>query len=450
MDHRQRLDTSERLSQCRQRVFVESMETWANQARINRGFPVPVSRRARRRWLASSLALAVLICSAVGYVGARGSTPVIASQGTSQGTFTRAATMGQLGQLPLMTRGVAHAIYAMTVAGKTRTVDEWLERDARGVIAHRASMVFNATGALDSRTIVQGSVITTYVASSNSIIKGVVATSPVPDLLDSSALSRLIQQAQRDGRLRTQKLQGALVDAVEIRSNTSGVRRIATVFIDARALIARGLDVKTIDAAGHELSSSTMRLTSYSVGGPLSPHAMTFALNAPSNAHILTAPDGSTQLGTEPMTLDQALALTDRPALVLSDGAQLFDISYTRTPDATIINYQYTYNSPDQSVIGVSILVGNGALFKAPPVNNPTTVTVAGQRVQAHFFTPAPQSHYLLYTQGGVSVRAVAGGIDETAFLWAVNSLVDGHTHAPLIIHSQKELAAHAAISQSR
>ena len=162
------------------------------------------------------------------------------------------------------------------------------------------------------------------------------------------------------------------------------------------------------------------------------------------------ASDGSTSLGTTQFTMAQALALADRPALMLSDGAQLFNISYTRTPDATIINYQYTYNSPDQSVIGVNILVGNGNLFKAPPVDNPTAITVAGQPVQAQSFTPVPQSHYLLYAQGGVSVRIVAVGIDGASFQRAANSLVDGRTHAPLIAHLQKELSAHKVAALSR
>jgi len=423
--------------------------------------PQPSSPSRRGRWLVPALALAVVGGGVLAYLHLPSPTPVSAAQAT----LDRAATAARA------TRSdqAIHATYAITSTGMSvaapATLDEWVRRDASGGIAQAALTFSDATGQVQGRTILTGAAAVTYEAASNSIVSGTVDRAGTPNPLDTAALAQLAQGGAAGPGQSAQARPARMVDGVPVNvveidralptgtATTQPHEIVLTLAIDAHTSVVREAIQQTLDGTGATLTATGMRLTQYAVAPLSSLGADTFTLNAPPTAHALTAPDGSTHLGTEHPDVASIVALTDRPSLLLAHdaaGLQLHNLMYTRTPSDTIASYSY---ESDTGVLGVNLITGVGGVvgpadhFMAQPATpaQVLTLTIAGRPVQASYYDPAAESQALFYTQNGAGVRIVGLGLSKADFLSAVAALVDGRSDPTLVTQVQHELDAHKA-----
>ncbi len=427
-------------------AFKQALSVWAKQhrSRGDRGRQTQV----RLQRLAASLAIPVVIGGTAGYMRLSSPTPVSAAEALlHRATHAlRAASPNQ----------AIHAIYAVAGdGGGAATLDEWVQPDANGGIAQGAITTQDNAGHIQDRTILSGEQATTYNAVANTIVQAAVDQVGLPNPLDAAALTQYIQTAQQGGGagihlLASTTIDGHSVAAVGIQQPNN---ETAALYIDKQSSIIRKFDL-TRDGDPQPLVS--LHLVAYEEAPLSSVPAPTFTLNAPSSAHAVVSPDGSSQMGTQHVSMAQAVALPNRPSILLSGdagGLRLNDVRYVGTPTASFVNYIYAL-SPTK-VLGVNIVTEEPGVSPLSDrrfsLNLPTstatsslTLTIAGQTVQA-LYSETPNTSNgpistLLYSQSGVGVRIGSVGLSKDEFFQAVKALVDGHTNPALVEQLQHEL----------
>lgn len=412
-------------------------------------------RQTRGRLASVTLVLLLALSGAVGLLRLQSPTPVSAAQVILQraAAALHAASSDQ----------VIHTTYTITAPGGVTIVgsgttgspvalDVWIHRDASGALTE-AITFSTSTGSLLGRAILTDQTATTYDAASNTIQTGAVSPeSPVlAHPFDAASLAQVVpalaQGADQTARLLPpQTLDGSTVDVVEVnRTDTAGdtTPRTVTLYVDAHTYVLRRLDVTTGTAPS--ISSATVQLVRYATVPLADVPAHTFTLNAPATARVVGPPADPQQLGTQPLSVVQAVALPNGPALLLSgltDGLRLRRIFYTRQPQGAVVSYAYHGAQKD---LGVTISSGHAVSTMGRPPHGtaqPLTLTIAGQTVHATYYAPAASTHIVLYQQGTTGVRVVGARLSKTEFFRAVQALVDGRTHPALVAQLQHDLDA--------
>jgi len=381
----------------------------------------------------------------------------------------------------------------------TATVDQWTQLDAAGGIGRRMTTYTGRGGALLARVFLAGSVARVLgVQHTDGPAIYTVETFARPygeralTLADplgqpyglgrsdtGSDLQRLVADAAGGAAadahlLPARPLDGARVYAVDIRPPRLHVgdpqfdddREHEVLYIDARTYEVRGDD--RYDTKG--MLSSSLRLSPRETRAPAGIPPRAFALDAPTGARVLPPT-------SEHDAVARAVALASPASLLLSgdpDGLRLRDIICSRGPGLANAYLEYTYTasppatdasrseSPAQDNASIRVGVsydlpmsgGEGPTYDRLHVWRPLTLTVAGRTIRAVYFEPKEglpagytTNRGLLYTSGVlsgkvVSVSIISIGLGKGAFLSALRTLVDGHTHPRVVARLQRELDA--------
>jgi len=194
------------------------------------------------------------------------------------------------------------------------TVESWTQWDAAGMVARDDTTIFSGTstaGPLLQRSVRTGLTTRLYSAQSNTTVVMTATPGPaqpqiIPNPFDTASLRQFVLDAQqgKNGEARLlpqQKLDdGTTVDVVQVthtqpidpqaNAATTARRFIVTLYVDEETYVIHKMDIGAVNAAGTLLTSSAMRVVSYTVVPASGVPPTVFSLHAPANGRVVIVP----------------------------------------------------------------------------------------------------------------------------------------------------------------
>jgi hypothetical protein len=370
--------------------------------------------------------------------------------------------------------------------------DSWTELDASGAVIRQAVSESTVSGVLLDRFVQDGSELHSYDAVYNVVTNRPLepgdAQSLEQDPYGVAEMRQLVEDARQGipsgtTLLPQQTLDGTMVDVVKViptvpKAKGGGVLKqgaYSLLYIDPNTYAIRGVDTFQVDAQGVAQPGSSMRVT-LNVGlSPVDVPANAFAFAPPAAATVAAQPPACViPTILQPITVAQALAVPDAPALLLAGdpaGLKLQQLKSMNVPQTTTnglkgvtVDSQYATAS-GAGTFEVTVFTGgpSGPAASAaqsrptahlitrrnPDGTTSTTevrtinLTIGGQLVSAAYdatTTGASSNRDLNYQASGITVNISGEQLSEAAFLEAVNALVDGKTDPAVAQALQGEL----------